>query len=174
MQFQFLYSFLKYAHQRPHIMNCALWQYTFNRSSTCWTVVLCGADQKNNRSNGIYSARFTNFRMSYGSINPFGDFVRPDVTRHYPGCRSGTGSSICAKTRTACWSNCIVNTRHSEEDQKPLTLTLSQRERGLKAKADLYNTTNQLPLPRERAGGKYSAQQKARHRSLGGGLFSAA
>ena len=144
-------------------MKCALWQYNFNRSSTYWTVVLCGADQKGNRSNGMDSARFTNFRMSSGSINSFGDFVRPDVsdvTRHYPGCRSGAGSSICGKTRTACWSNCIGNIRHSEEDQKPLTLTLSQRERGLKAKAGLCNTTNQPPLPRERAGvrGKYSAQ----------------
>ena len=132
-------------------MNFALWQYTFNSCSTCWTVVLCGADQKSNRSNGIDSARFTNFRMSSGSINPFGDFVRPDVsdvTKNYPGCRSGTGSSICAKTRTACWSNCTGNIRHSEEDQKPLTLYQRERVREGKIQRPIKSPP---PISRQRA-----------------------
>jgi hypothetical protein len=52
-----------------------------------------------------------------------------------------------------------------EQDQKPLTLALSQRERGLTVvfgegtptcdtalNSDLEKPTNRLPLPRERAG----------------------
>ena len=36
---------------------------------------------------------------------------------------------------------------HKFVKQKPLTLALSRRERGLKAKAVLRNTTHQPPLP---------------------------